>query len=393
MTPSVLHFTRKQLYEIVWAEPIRGLAQRFGISDVGLAKACRKAGIPLPPRGFWAKHKAERSPPQPPLPPRSPGMRDEVTVGKGQDRYWQSHLSEAEILGPLPSPPEFDEPISEIRDRVKVQIGKLRVSNSFVKVHPVISQLLTEDELRREKQRNSPYPVYSNAPLFDTPLERRRLRILSALFFGIGRAGGKSLIRGREAKEVEVKIGEQYMNLAFERMHDKRKAPSDGHIQQKALRFEIKAFGVESEGNLFWQDDETGSLERKILDIAIEIVVAGEIQYRASCQRQYQWRVQRRTHLKEEIRQRKEEAVRQALKRKAENEKRQIDELLTAASALRQANEIRNYVSVVRATSVTSDSVELRAEIDAWTDWALAQADRIDPIVSGSFRKQYSDRQ
>ena len=34
------------------------VATRFGISDVGLAKACRRANIPLPARGYWAKTQA-----------------------------------------------------------------------------------------------------------------------------------------------------------------------------------------------------------------------------------------------------------------------------------------------------------------------------------------------
>jgi hypothetical protein len=36
-------FKREELYELVWAEPIKKLATRFEISDVGLAKACRRA--------------------------------------------------------------------------------------------------------------------------------------------------------------------------------------------------------------------------------------------------------------------------------------------------------------------------------------------------------------
>ena len=31
------------------------LAKEYGISDVGLAKICRRNQVPLPPRGYWAK--------------------------------------------------------------------------------------------------------------------------------------------------------------------------------------------------------------------------------------------------------------------------------------------------------------------------------------------------
>jgi hypothetical protein len=48
-------FTRRELYERVWAEPISALAKTLQVSDVWLAKICRLNDIPLPPRGYFAK--------------------------------------------------------------------------------------------------------------------------------------------------------------------------------------------------------------------------------------------------------------------------------------------------------------------------------------------------
>jgi hypothetical protein len=47
--------TRRQLYELVWDEPMTKLAAQFGLSDVGLRKICHKHRVPTPPAGFWAK--------------------------------------------------------------------------------------------------------------------------------------------------------------------------------------------------------------------------------------------------------------------------------------------------------------------------------------------------
>jgi hypothetical protein len=55
------HVTREQLYELVWAEPVRTIAAQNGILDVALAKACRKIDVPLPERGYWAKLQAGKS--------------------------------------------------------------------------------------------------------------------------------------------------------------------------------------------------------------------------------------------------------------------------------------------------------------------------------------------
>jgi hypothetical protein len=49
---------RQQLYDEVWTDPVTVVAERYGLSDVGLAKICRKLSIPVPTRGYWAKVKA-----------------------------------------------------------------------------------------------------------------------------------------------------------------------------------------------------------------------------------------------------------------------------------------------------------------------------------------------
>src|SRR5262245_49171868 len=47
--------TRQELYEKIWNTPASKLAREFGLSDVGLAKVCRRHEIPRPSRGYWAK--------------------------------------------------------------------------------------------------------------------------------------------------------------------------------------------------------------------------------------------------------------------------------------------------------------------------------------------------
>jgi hypothetical protein len=54
---------RQKLYDEVWSDPVSIVAQRYGLSDVGLAKICRKLRIPLPGRGYWAKVKVGKKEP------------------------------------------------------------------------------------------------------------------------------------------------------------------------------------------------------------------------------------------------------------------------------------------------------------------------------------------
>jgi hypothetical protein len=62
-------YDREKIYEEIWSEPIQRVAKRYDISDVGLAKVCRKLNIPRPGRGHWAVKAAGKPiPKRPPLP-------------------------------------------------------------------------------------------------------------------------------------------------------------------------------------------------------------------------------------------------------------------------------------------------------------------------------------
>jgi integrase len=76
-------FTREALHKLVWSESTRTLSKRFGISDVGLTKACRRANIPTPDRGYWARVAAGQECIKSPLPPpESPAAK--VVKFRGQ---------------------------------------------------------------------------------------------------------------------------------------------------------------------------------------------------------------------------------------------------------------------------------------------------------------------
>lgn len=52
-----MELTRKELYDLVWSEPMTTICKRFGLSDNGLRKRCKSMNIPTPPLGYWAKLK------------------------------------------------------------------------------------------------------------------------------------------------------------------------------------------------------------------------------------------------------------------------------------------------------------------------------------------------
>ncbi len=97
-------FTREKLYEEVWARPVIQVAKDVGVSDVALAKICRKLGVPVPPRGYWARVAAgypRKRRPLPPAPANAPRVEvravDAPSSGSSYarpdtppDRWWQT---------------------------------------------------------------------------------------------------------------------------------------------------------------------------------------------------------------------------------------------------------------------------------------------------------------
>ena len=63
-------YNRERLYEEVWSEPVLAVAKKYGLSDVGLAKICKKLNVPRPGLGYWAKKAAAKPVGKPP--PLSP---------------------------------------------------------------------------------------------------------------------------------------------------------------------------------------------------------------------------------------------------------------------------------------------------------------------------------
>jgi len=75
LSPEAITVTRQELYDRVWSTPMQTLARDFGLSDVGLAKLCRRHEIPLPGRGYWARIQYGQQPGRVSLAPlKEPGL-------------------------------------------------------------------------------------------------------------------------------------------------------------------------------------------------------------------------------------------------------------------------------------------------------------------------------
>lgn len=55
MEYRTIEWDRAKLYDEIWNTPLRTVAKLYGLSDVGLAKICKKLQIPRPGVGYWRR--------------------------------------------------------------------------------------------------------------------------------------------------------------------------------------------------------------------------------------------------------------------------------------------------------------------------------------------------
>ncbi|MCL4850915.1 MAG: hypothetical protein KJZ78_05980 [Bryobacteraceae bacterium] len=69
MAEKVIEWDREKLYDQIWTRPLRTVAHEHGLSDVALAKVCKKLHIPRPGVGYWRRKECGFKVERVPLPP------------------------------------------------------------------------------------------------------------------------------------------------------------------------------------------------------------------------------------------------------------------------------------------------------------------------------------
>ena len=384
-------FSRKELYDLIWSQPMRTVASSVGISDVALAKQCKKANIPVPNRGYWARKKAGKPTIQVALPPRFPGASDRVGGPAYRDHYYGSDWPKKFRELPVPPVPTFDEEMSSVEQRVRKLVGKVSCPRKFEPTHPLVAKLLAHDEERRRDFAKWGSSYY--APRYDTGIERRRLLIINALFMAAARLGCRPSMStskyGQDAgseRNIGVTIGEIHTHFTIEPVKSKK----PGHRER--LRLALGMARTRESASKFWEDNDNDAIESQLTEILVDLLVGAETSYRNSLVRHREWIIERKSEAEAELKRRREEAERKARELEEKLARERIGRLLSQAKALDRANQIRTYVETV--LSRVAELPVARADFDRWADWATREADRIDPVKNGAIAqaiKEHSD--
>lgn len=364
-------FTRKQLYDLVWKEPIQLIAPKFGLSDRGLAKLCDRHAIPTPPRGYWAKKQAGRKVAKAPL--------LELEGSRIRDDY---AIATFKAPKPKTNDPDAPDPLLAFWREQRDEIGEIKVARTLANPHPLIAAWLKEDERQLQAHMRWDGPGLS---LFrTTPLERRRMRVLSALCKAL-EARGVSAHCERNARNVRFHCGRDRVEFKLWEYTQQKRRPltekeladpwnADAKYKQEYLATGFLRGRVESylpKGvPIQWTETEDKQFDGILGECVASILTAIA---RAQAQRE-QWEETDRLRRKREEELQLQEEI-------AKADRKRFKALLRRARDWRKAKELRDYVTAVRMAA--NDGRLDRNEVTKWCEWALAHATSLDPIDAG----------
>lgn len=360
--------TREELYDLVWTEPTKKLAERFCISDVGLAKACRRHRIPRPPRGYWAKvqhGKRVRRKPLPKLP------------------CDQSQLAIVHLSGN--SRTQGDKLIEQQKQHELDPQHRITVPAELVRPH----RLLRPHQGRKHTLRGVLHKRLCQK------CYNRGLRIADTLLQALDERGFESELPDQVSRDSAfiVQVHGQLLNVniseQMERIEKKRRrllsyynsrdlfGPAFESYYESVCSGRLRLSIVDSDAKHVrrnWNETEKRSLEGQLNRFIVGLVVASRAKEKVVQQRE-EWRRQWQ----------KERARRYEERRQQEEELQRITQLEEWVVSWERAERMRKFLDVLRDAWADDLSVE-RA---TWLDWATAYMNRtIQSSLAGRLNRQ-----
>jgi hypothetical protein len=278
-------------------------------------------------------------------------------VGVGMsDARWSNHVQEQQIedvhrrMAELPVP---DEDLATFESRMRQQVRRVVVTPLTGKKHPLIEELLQRDE----RPRGYGLGVW---PRFYSRIDRLRLRLLNTFFFACERYDGRPEIRDERAYEVAIRVGGTSVPV--------RLAPTQR--SDDPLRLSLLVTRPHRTGPDFgaWNERRT-KLDGQLTEVVVMVLVAAEVLRREAAVAAHKAELARQAEEAEDER-----------RRRAQAERARVERLVEEAEGHRRAEDVRAFVAAARAARVVPPTGQGHS-LGEWAAWALAAADRIDPLV------------
>lgn len=375
MTFSNIKLSRDELYEKVWAQPVSVVAKVYGISDVGLAKMCRRLAVPIPGLGYWAKKQHGKAVEQIPLPPPPADTKLEVTINTYRK---------------VAPDPEQLEKATGIIDAEELEANEVTVPDVLTDPHPAVARSL---KLLGKAKPGADGLVHvadpTCLPVTVSPQQLdRAMRIMDSLLKAFAARGYAVTIGNEDRRELKVVVADEPITFYLHEDLDKTPKPMTAHQKERLEKYGWKpsaeydrspsgTLALHVNANLWngmrrrWSDSAKRPLEK-----GLNSFLAGIVKVAVAVRAERLDKERRDREQKDRERCRKELIIAQ------EKEKARLSHLDREVASWHKAQEIRAYVETVRSLGLKKHGrIDPGSEMDQWITWAMAQADRYDPLV------------
>lgn len=349
-----IRLSREELYNLVWSTPLSRLAHDFVISDVALAKWCKKLNVPRPGVGYWAKFQAGHKVPQKKLP--KPGkdtstaiyIRKIVHPPEGEPVVQEPVFEPISVPNALPSKPH------ELVRFTRKVLNKARVDHGYVQNdHGGCSCLFVSRKSLK-----------------------RALCLLEALFLAAEAAGW--VVHAESRAVIEVEGTKVPIHIEELRSQSNRRDPNsyrdddylylpDGRLRLELAEKVPMKYGIRRT----WNDGKVQRLENVLHQVCLGIWRCAQA-IRAWEERQAAWERQRR----------EDERQRQLARERELLENRRHEDLDARLVLWTKAGQIRDLVAALRTPRQAGEVAEGLHEggelglgdHKAWVAWLEEQA-------------------
>jgi hypothetical protein len=345
-------FTREELYQLVWSEPMLTIARKYLISDTGLRKICIGMDIPLPRAGHWMKLKFGQKIFQPPLPSSKSGktnielelrplellkVKGVLLAVKTKKIFIEQELSET-----LAVPERLSNP-----EKIIVKAKENLIRKDSYPRNGLISTHIGFVSISVSKQ---------NIP--------RALRFMDTFIKSLRAIGHDYIVSTREnyvsikGEEIETGLREKTMQAPSTDKWSKYDYVPSGALVLKTGRWSHKKE---------WTDG------KQLLEQQISAIIGWmETQADKNIEQNKKWEIQRRIREEEE---RKEKEWQQ----RKEKELSDFKNIITQSSRWQKAGELRSYIDAVEAKAIAGN--QLTDKLRDWLQWLRDKADWYDPFI------------
>jgi hypothetical protein len=363
---------RTDLYRLVWSEPLTKLAERYGLSDVGLRKVCVRHDIPLPPQGYRRQVAAGRTPKPVPLPKSKTGTM-------------------VEFMSPSPPPVRqtADDAFAPLIEREGRPENRIVVAAEPDDIHPVAKRILKalkaakpdkygavvyegQDPFRVRVPPGSVDRAVALIDAFVKALVGRRIEVRTG---GQG-SGGAGIMIADEPGRITIEEASQRQphksteaEKALTRRYGYSSAPMYDFVPSGVMTIQIASAKYQDGVRSLWKDGRT----RKVELCLNEVMVGLYLSARSAAE------TKRKAAIREE-RAEQENARRAALRSERASAQRQLDELETQSLAWERAQRMRAFIAAFEMSARAATGV-LSEEASLWVAESSRHADRIDPLT------------